>query len=296
MNFDMLLQLFKNYLLFEKCFSRNTYIAYVREIQQFSKFVDHNNFSVNNINLNAVTRFKIHLKAKDNSPRSIAKKIIVVRSFVKFLSIKFAFEEFDITIPKFGFKLPEYFSQQQISDILNELKLDNTPLGIRNNLLFAIVYSTGIRVSELINIKLSDIDLDTNLLLVTGKGNKQRYVPMPRIISNDLHAYINQARKELLPENKHCDYLFFSAQHKKPVAFSRQGIWWIFKNIGKKQNIKIYPHKFRHSIATHFLENGLNLRMIQRFLGHESILTTSIYTHLDRTHLRKFYNKFHPRS
>ena len=171
------------------------------------------------------------------------------------------------------------------------MKQNRSPLGLRNQLIFNLVYATGIRVSELINISLEHLNCELNFILINGKGNKQRYVPVPKLLREDLQSYLDNLRPTL--NKKNIEYLFFSEKQKQ---FSRQNIWFIFSQIGKKMNLKLYPHKLRHSLATHLLENGANLVTIKKILGHESLNSTSIYTHLDVKHLRKEYDKYHPRA
>lgn len=293
MHLDKAIGLFENYLFCERYLSRNSCIEYVRDVKQFSIFALKNNaFEVSKINQDLIIKFRLDLLTKKITMRSHARKITSLRQFFKFLKIRYDFEEILLTPPKFDYKLPEYFNKIDIFKILNHLEHDKTVIGKRNKLVFKLFYATGIRVSELSNIKLEDFKFDERLLLVKGKGNKERYIPIPKIINKDIQRFIRTSRNKLL-DKKNCDYLFFGNCLK---SFSRQGLWSIMNKIGKKLNVKLFPHKIRHSFATHLLENGGNLRAIQKLLGHETIINTEIYTHLDKTHLRKFYNKFHPRS
>lgn len=297
MDLITLIQKYENFLLYEKYVSTNTFIEYQRDIKQFYEFAKQQNVNeFSQISKVLIINFRLNLKSKNLAIRGIARKITSIRSFLKFAKMRYDLDAIEITPPKFEHKIPEYFNPNQVMELL-ALQQDTTPVGIRNMTLVKLVYATGIRVSELINIKIEDIKFDENIILVTGKGNKQRYVPFPKSFKKDLVKYIKKTRKRLLKKKtQSSEYLFFIASQTKIKPLLRQTVWHIFKNLGKDINLKVYPHKLRHSVATHLLENGVNLRMIQTLLGHKNISTTAIYTHLSKKQLRENYDKFHLRS
>ncbi|MEC8599928.1 MAG: tyrosine recombinase, partial [Bacteroidota bacterium] len=239
----------------------------------------------------------IYETAKILSEHTQARRISGLRSFFDYL----IFEKYRSTnptdlieIPKLGKKLPDILSVNEIELILKNLDLSH-PQGHRNRAIVETLYGSGLRVSEIINLNLSNLFFKESLIQVTGKGNKQRLVPMGSVSKKHLEIYIKQVRNCQKIDNKYQDLVFLNRNGKQ---LTRQMIFTLIRNLALKAKIdkKIGPHTFRHSFATHLLENGADLRTIQVLLGHESITTTEIYTHLDTHHLKQIIKKFHPRS
>lgn len=198
-----------------------------------------------------------------------------------------------IESPKIGRKLPDTLSTSEIDNLISAIDLSK-PQGERNRAILELLYSCGLRVSELVNLKLSDLFFEEGFIKVTGKGDKQRFVPIGNHTIKYINIYKNEVRIHLKIENEHKDTLFLNRRGKQ---LTRAMIFTITKQLAEKigLNKNISPHTFRHSFATHLLENGADLRAIQLMLGHESITTTEIYMHVDRRHLSEVINKFHPR-
>ena len=198
-----------------------------------------------------------------------------------------------IETPKIGRKLPDTLSVEEINGLISAIDLSK-PEGERNRAILETLYGCGLRVSELVNLKLSDLYFDEDFIKVTGKGNKQRFVPISSINQKYINIYRNEVRLHLPIQKEHEDFVFLNRRGKQ---LTRAMIFTIIKrlaeHIGLKKNIS--PHTFRHSFATHLLENGADLRAIQQMLGHESITTTEVYMHVNRKHLATVLNRFHPR-
>ncbi len=197
-------------------------------------------------------------------------------------------------MPKLGRKLPDFLSYHEIEKLLNAVDL-SLPEGQRNRAILETLYGSGLRVSELINLKISNIYFNENIITITGKGNKQRLVPLGEIAKKHILLYMENHRVHLSPSKAHEDILFLNRRGGK---ISRQMIFLIIKNLAEKAGINknISPHTFRHSFATHLVQNGADLRAVQDLLGHASIITTEIYTHLNQEDLRKAILNFHPRN
>ena len=199
-----------------------------------------------------------------------------------------------IESPKIGRKLPETLSEQEINQLINAIDL-STDEGERNRAILEIMYSCGLRVSELIHLKISDLFFNEGFIRIIGKGNKERFVPIHQKAQKYISIYIKEIRSHVTIKKSHEDTLFLSRRGK---SLSRQMIFVLIKTLALNINLnkKISPHTFRHSFATHLLKNGADLRAIQQMLGHESITTTEVYVHLDNTFLKKIVEKYHPRS
>ena len=229
--------------------------------------------------------------------RSQARIISGLKSFFNYL----IFEDYRetnplelIESPRIGRKLPDTLTTKEIDLLINVIDLSH-PQGERNRAIIETLYSCGLRVSELTELKISDLFFEEDFIKVTGKGNKQRFVPISELTKKYINTYKNHIRIHLTPLKDDVDILFLNRRGKK---LTRAMIFTIVKTLTKQANIqkKISPHTFRHSFATHLLENGADLRSIQQMLGHESITTTEIYMHVDRSHLKEVLDNFHPRS
>lgn len=291
---------FEAYLLTEKRVSQNTFFSYQMDLRQFIDFLEKNNISFDKITGDELKTFIHYLYGLKLSARSIARKISTLKAFFGYLSSHFDIKNNakELHIPKIEKRLPTYLTQDEISKLLTYSEQDRSPLGVRNSIMLYLLYSSGMRVSELINIKISDIHFDTRFIAVEGKGGKQRMIPLPEVIMNLLHDYLQKYAQNNVVSSIESVYLFPILYGKKIKPISRQSCWGILKRMCKQAGIKrtISPHQLRHSFATHMLEKGVDLRSLQALLGHEGITTVEVYTHVETSQLRKIYDKKHPRS
>lgn len=291
---------FETYLLTEKRVTKNTFLSYQKDLQQFIEFLEKNSIFLEKLTSDDLKKFVHHLYGLKLSARSIARKIATLKSFFNYLNHYFNIKNKakELHIPKIEKKLPTYLTQEEVSRLLNHAEQDKSELGIRNSIMIYLLYSSGMRVSELINVKISDIHFDTKFLSVEGKGGKQRMIPLPEVIINPLHDYIQKYAYSNFAPSVAPVYLFPIQYGKKIKPISRQSCWGILKKLCEQAGIKraISPHQLRHSFATHMLEKGVDLRSLQVLLGHEEITTVEVYTHVETSQLRKIYDKKHPRS
>ena len=297
MNWKNALQDYKNYLKLERGLSKNSIDSYSQDIEKLISFMEINNYPVSPLAIEKETIQEfIYSISKQLNARSQSRIISGLRSFFNYL----IFEDYRqtnpldlIESPKIGRKLPDTLSTKEIDALINSIDLSK-PEGERNRAIVETLYSCGLRVSELISLKLSDLFFEEGFLKVTGKGNKQRFVPIGAQTIKFITIYKNEIRTHLNIPNEHKDTLFLNRRGKQ---LSRAMIFTIVKQLAEKIGLKksISPHTFRHSFATHLLENGADLRSIQLMLGHKSITTTEIYMHVDTKHLSEVMNKYHPR-
>lgn len=287
---------YNQYLRLEKSLSPNTLDAYMTDLDKLLAFTTLENIPVLEVTLDNLQLFAAGLHDIGIHPRSQARIISGIKSFFHFL-IMGDYIEADpselLESPRIGFKIPEVLSLEEIDELINAVDLSKNE-GQRNRALLETLYSCGLRVSELINLKISDLYFDEGFIKVEGKGDKQRLVPIsPRAIKEIKFWFMDRNRIEIKRDYE--DFVFLSRRGK---SLSRIMVFHIIKElaaiIGLKKNVS--PHTFRHSFATHLLEGGANLRAIQSMLGHESIATTEIYTHIDRTMLRREIIEHHPRN
>jgi len=298
MNWHHALKDYTVYLKLERGLSKNSIQSYTRDIEKLISFLDSHSITVSPIQIEkgTVQQF-IYEIAKVVNPRSQARIISGLKSFFNYL----IFEDYRknnpldlIESPKIGRKLPDTLSENEIDKIIGAIDLGSNE-GERNRAMLETLYGCGLRVSELIDLKISDLFFEEDFIKVTGKGDKQRFVPICSVNKKYINIYRNEIRVHLKIQEGFQDILFLNRRGKQ---LTRAMIFTIVKNlavtIGLKK--KISPHTFRHSFATHLLENGADLRAIQQMLGHESITTTEIYMHVDRSHLAEVMNNFHPRT
>lgn len=287
---------YKAYLKLEKSLSSNTVDAYLRDLDKLKGFAEELNINLLDITLEHLENFSAGLHDCGICPRSQARILSGIRSFYRYLVIE-DYVEADpcelLESPQTGFQLPKVLTLEEIDNLIESIDL-STPEGQRNRAILETLYSCGLRVSELCHLKLSDLYLEEGFIKVEGKGNKQRLVPIsPRAIRELQLYFMDRNAMDIKPGYE--DYVFIS---KRGTNISRIMIFHIIKvlseSIGLTKNIS--PHTFRHSFATHLLEGGANLRAIQCMLGHESIGTTEIYTHIDRSRLRSEIIEHHPRN
>ena len=297
MNWKKAIADYRMYLKIERGLSESSIESYTLDVLGFEQFLIDKNITKNPIDcdLSSVQTF-IYETAKSLSPNTQARRLSGLRSFFDYM----IFESYRasnptdlIEAPKLGRKLPDVLGLNEIDLLLEQIDLEH-PQGYRNRAMLEMLYGSGIRVSELVNLSLSNLFFEENLIRVTGKGNKQRLVPMGKLNKKFILFYINNFRLQQKIDSVYQDIVFLNRNGK---ILTRQMIFTIIKQLALKANIekKIGPHTFRHSFATHLLENGADLRTIQILMGHENITTTEMYTHLDTQHLRSVIERFHPR-
>ncbi len=287
---------YKQYLLLEKSFSKNTLDAYLSDLDKLTSYLILENIDILDVTLEELHGFVAGLHDIGIHPRSQARIIAGIRSFYRFLLLEDYLQADPTELlesPQRGFKLPEVLTVEEIDSIIASIDLSKKE-GQRNRAILETLYSCGLRVSELVNLKLSGLYFDEGFIKVDGKGNKQRLVPIsPRAIREISNYFYD--RKQVEAKKDHEDYVFLS---RRGTKLSRIMVFHIIKEQADLAGIQknISPHTFRHSFATHLLEGGANLRAIQCMLGHESISTTEIYMHIDRNMLRSEIIEHHPRN
>ncbi|MEZ4968235.1 MAG: site-specific tyrosine recombinase XerD [Flavobacteriaceae bacterium] len=297
MKWNQALQDFQHYLNLERGLSKNSISNYLLDLEKLIAFVEVHQIKETplNINKNTVQQF-IYELAKKVNPRSQARTISGLKSFFNYL----VFEDYRpdnpmelIESPKVGRKLPDTLSEDEINQLIGAIDLSK-PEGERNRAILETLYGCGLRVSELLDLKLSDLYFEEDFIKVTGKGNKQRFVPISEINKKYINIYRREIRIHMAIKKGDEDVLFLNRRGNK---LTRAMIFTIIKQLSLEIDLQksISPHTFRHSFATHLLQNGADLRAIQQMLGHESITTTEVYMHVDRTHLAEVMNKYHPR-
>lgn len=282
-----------NYIYIEKKLSNNTKDAYLKDLLSFDEYVDDKN--INQIDSSDIRNFINHLSDMKEKDKTIARKIVSIRTFFDYLMMekKISINPCEkIESPKLRKSLPKTLNIEEVNTLLD--LNPSTPLEYRNRAMLELMYASGLRVSELVNLEVNDINLKENYVKCFGKGKKERIVPIGDITSKILEEYISLYR-DLLLKGYLTDKLFISSYGK---GITRQGFFKILKQIAKDKKIEkdFSPHTLRHSFATHLLEYGADLRSISEMLGHENIKTTQIYTHLSNNKKRKDYEEYHPRN
>lgn len=289
---------FFHYLQIERGLSTNTLQSYRRDLQKYSKYIATvlQKKVWNEVSRHDIIGFLHMLKDDGRSAATIARMISAIRSFHQFL-IRERIVEQDVSLhietPKKARKLPQILSADEVDKLLH-IQTD-TPLNSRNKAMLELIYATGLRVSELVTLKVSDLHLTMGFVRCFGKGGKERIIPIGDVAQSALDHYLQFDRPTLVKRHQDEKALFLN-HHGRPL--SRQGFWKILKAVAKSANItkEITPHTLRHSFATHLLENGADLRSVQEMLGHADISTTQIYTHVTKTRLKDVYQSFHPRA
>jgi len=293
---DVLVDQYLNYLLVEKGLSKKTLESYSSDLTRYLNFLKTKRIkTISDADTAAILKHLISLRIAGLGARSRARHLVTIRGFYRFLV-----EEKVITndptriidLPKSGLKLPDVLSFKEVERVLNTPDI-NKPAGARDAAMIELLYAAGLRVSELVNLKVQDVNLEACFVRVFGKGSKERVVPIGLYAKEKIDFYIKTFRAKLL-KNVASPHLFV-ARAGKPMT--RQGFWKLLRKYGQKAGIirKIKPHSLRHSFASHLLEAGADLRSVQIMLGHVDISTTQIYTHVARKHLKKIHAKFHPR-
>ena len=297
MKWSKAIQDYQYYLKLERGLSTNSISNYTLDVKKLITYLEDNNITCSPLDIdNETVQEFIYNIAKEVNARSQSRIISGLRSFFDYL----IFEDYRktnplelIESPKIGRKLPDTLSVEEIDTLISNIDL-SSPQGERNRAILETLYSCGLRVSELTNLKISDLFFDEGFIKVTGKGDKQRFVPIGSQTQKYIKIYKDEIRIHIPVINEHQDTLFLNRRGKQ---LTRAMIFTVVKQLAEKAGInkKISPHTFRHSFATHLLENGADLRAIQLMLGHESITTTEIYMHVDKSHLRSVIDKYHPR-
>lgn len=297
MSWENSIKEFKYYLKVERSLADNSVNAYIRDIRKLADFSSKIKVNELNITVDEIREFIADLNSKNISARSQARIISGVKAFFKYLIIEDYITN-DPTMlienPKIGLKLPEVLSVDEIELIISSIDLSSKQ-GERNRAILETLYSCGLRVTELINLKISNINFKEGYIKVIGKGDKERLTPIGSNALKYISIYVNEVRIHQKISKNQEDFVFLNNRGSK---LSRVMIFTLIKIIVDKVGIKkkVSPHTFRHSFATHLIEGGADLRAVQEMLGHESITTTEIYTHLDRDYLRSNIMQFHPRS
>jgi integrase/recombinase XerD len=299
MNWDVLIKQFKSHLQLERSLSLNSVEAYVHDIVKLKQFLEISNINSSPLKTTGedIEQFLGYVNELGMTPHTQARVLSGIKSFFRFLMMEEIITDDPsalIEAPKLGRKLPDTLDFPDIENILNAIDL-STAEGMRNRAMLETLYSSGLRVSELVELRITNVFSDTGFLKILGKGNKQRLVPIGKDALKYMHLYIKEVRIHVPIKAEFENYVFLN---RRGAKLSRVMIFTIIKNIAQQIGLKksISPHTFRHSFATHLIEGGADLRAVQEMLGHESITTTEIYTHLDRDYLKQVITQFHPRS
>lgn len=283
---------FEAYLLTERRVAHNTFNAYKQDLAQFVAFLAEHKRTIEQATSDDVKRYLAYLKSNAISSRSMARKISALKLFFTYAHEYAGFVDIthDMQAPKLEKKLPTFLSEHEIAQLLQVADADMSEQGIRNKVMLYLLYVSGMRISELTCLRVSDVHADTGFIVIRGKGGKERMVPLPQDMMSILKEYMQTIRGS--------DHLFPVRYGGKIKAISRQACWHVLNGLWRQTGIArtISPHMLRHSLATHMLKNGADLRSLQLLLGHENISTVQIYTHVETTHLRSVYDVKHPRS
>lgn len=291
--YDSILNDFCDYLRIDKKYSNLTVESYRTETKKYLDYFKEKNITISTIKNNDIKEYLSYVKGENISDRSLAHNVSVIRTFYKFLLIEKIVSmnpsEF-LELPKLRKSLPTTLSKEEVETLLDINLIDN--YSYRNKAMTELMYATGLRVSELVNLKINDIDFEGCFVRTMGKGSKERIIPINDYSLYYIKKYILEYRSEMMKKRFH-DYIFVNNHGNQ---MTRQGFFKIIKNIAKEKDIKtsISPHTLRHSFATHLLDYGADLRSIQEMLGHSNLSTTQIYTHVSSEHLKENYNNSHP--
>ena len=297
MNWNSAIRNFKNYQKLERGLAENSIIAYERDLKKLQVWADEKAILPLKVSYDDLLKFIHEVCGEDMAARSQSRLISAVKTFYKFLVYEDLLQENPsklLETPKLGRKLPDVLNEIEIEKIIAAIDL-SAEGGERNRAIIETLYGCGLRVSELTHLRISDLFFDQELIRVIGKGNKERIVPINRMAIKRINIYKNEVRNFIAIKKGNEDYLFLNRRGSK---LSREFIFMLIKDLAEKAQLKkkISPHSFRHSFASHLVNNGADIRIVQELLGHASILTTEIYTHLDNQKLVDAIHKFHPRN
>ncbi len=288
---------FINYLRLERGLADNSIFAYQRDVEKLKDYCAPRNVSPIQVSIDDLKQFLADLYDLGISARSQARVISGIKQFFEFLILEGERQDDPselLELPKIGKKLPVFLSIEEIDNLIAAIDLSK-PEGHRNKAILETLYSCGLRVSELINLRFSNLFLNEGFVRVTGKGDKERLVPISPSVEKEINIYVTGTRNHMNVQKGHEDFIFLNRRGKQ---LTRVMIFTIIKNLAEAIGLQktISPHTFRHSFATHLIEGGANLRAVQEMLGHESITTTEIYTHLDNAYIREAIISYHPRN
>lgn len=292
------MQLFLEYLTVELGLSANTRQAYERDLRLFCKTLGFKNSdALVNVSREQITGYMTQLKEKGLAAATIARKLAAIKAFYRFMTAEGYMDANPAEVVEAGtkgIKLPHVLSEDEVVRLLNQPDI-TTAEGFRDRTMLEVLYATGMRVSELINLTLDRVDLNMKYIIAFGKGSKERIVPLGSVAAEFLQQYLEKVRPKLTHEDRNTNIVFLAFGGHE---LTRQRFWQIIRAYGRKANINkaLTPHILRHSFATHLLDNGADLRSVQELLGHSDISTTQIYTHLTNKRLRDIYAKAHPRA
>lgn len=292
------MQLFLEYLTVELGLSANTRQAYERDLRLFCKMLGFKNSdALVNVSREQITGYMTQLKEKGLAAATIARKLAAIKAFYRFMTAEGYMDANPAEVVEAGtkgIKLPRVLSEDEVVRLLNQPDI-TTAEGFRDRTMLEVLYATGMRVSELINLTLERVDLNMKYIIAFGKGSKERIVPLGSVAAEFLQQYLEKVRPKLTHEDRNTNIVFLAFGGHE---LTRQRFWQIIRAYGRKANINkaLTPHILRHSFATHLLDNGADLRSVQELLGHSDISTTQIYTHLTNKRLRDIYAKAHPRA
>lgn len=292
------MQLFLEYLTVELGLSANTRQAYERDLRLFCKTLGFKNSdALVNVSREQITGYMTQLKEKGLAAATIARKLAAIKAFYRFMTAEGYMDANPAEVVEAGtkgIKLPHVLSEDEVVRLLNQPDI-TTAEGFRDRTMLEVLYATGMRVSELINLTLERVDLNMKYIIAFGKGSKERIVPLGSVAAEFLQQYLEKVRPKLTHEDRNTNIVFLAFGGHE---LTRQRFWQIIRAYGRKANINkaLTPHILRHSFATHLLDNGADLRSVQELLGHSDISTTQIYTHLTNKRLRDIYAKAHPRA
>jgi integrase/recombinase XerD len=289
---------YENYLTFERRMAKNTTSSYIRDLEHYATYLEEERkvYKVDDISKSDIEAYLEYLNKNDYTTTSLARKLTAIKNFHKYLlAINRLPVDNALTIerPKLRKSLPNVLSIEEVDRLLDIKTI--TPFDYRNKAMLELLYGTGLRISEMLDLKLTDVDFENCVVRCFGKGSKERIVPIGEYIIDSLTNYLNNGRNLLLNKKKVSDYLFLNSRGDRISRFS---FFKILKKLLRDKDIKkdISPHSLRHSFATHMLENGADLRSIQELLGHSDIATTRIYTHITNKKVENDYIEYHPRS
>ena len=297
MNWDTVNRDFKRYLLLERGLAENSIEAYQNDVLKLQHYCELHEITIPQITTKELQNFLLWINEFSISTFSQARILSGIKTFFKFLQIEYDYESNPaelIEAPRIARKLPSVLSIEEIDQLIAAIDL-SSPEGMRNKAILEVLYGCGLRVSELCNLKRSNLFLDVEFIKVEGKGNKERLIPIGQQAIQFLKIYLNEVRVHTPVKAGNEDYVFLN---RRGAALSRVMIYIIIKDLATKINLQkeISPHTFRHSFASHLVEGGADLRAVQDMLGHESITTTEIYTHIDKDYLQSVITQYHPRS
>lgn len=297
MNWENILKDFKRFLSFERNLSNNSIVAYLNDVEKLKVYCEEKDISLDKFSTKDFQAFLAWINDFSISPYSQARIISGLKSFFNFLQLEYSFENNPATLieaPRLNRKIPDVLDITEIDALIGAIELSQ-PEGMRNKAMLEVLYGCGLRVSELVDLKISNLHLEVEFIKVEGKGNKERLIPIGQQAIKYLKIYLEQSRPHIPIKAGHEDFVFLN---RRGSALTRVMVFIIIKELAAKIGLKkkISPHTFRHSFASHLVEGGADLRAVQDMLGHESITTTEIYTHIDKDYLQSIITQYHPRS